>query len=418
MKHLTGPRRLASQSSLLLSVTLLAFAGVVKNFPTKFAFRSAPAVFGLLIAMVWAQLVLAQNQAITFDPPGAGTAAGQGTFPQQNLNSGVIVGYYIDGNSVAHGFIRSAWGKYTIIDAPGAAGTQAYGINDEGIVVGWWFEANGAYHGYLRDYHGNITTFDVPGAAPIQSQPGSPLVTIPLPLAINRGGTVTGSYVDKNNVTHCFVRSSEGRIETFDAPGAGTSSGQGTIGDTNGINRAGAISGGYVDDDGVLHGFVRDPEGAITTFDGPDAGATSGNGSVAEMIDDAGTIPGVSLDNNGLNHAFIRYSDGTFITFGVTGAGADPGQGTLATVVNVAGTSGGNYIDENGVGYGFVRFRDGSISTFDGPGQGTGSGQGVTATNSINDEGVAVGWYLDANGANHGFIYSANQGFIYRSEKH
>jgi len=136
----------------------------VKNFPTKFAFWSAQAVFGLLIATAWPQLVLAQNQITTFDPPGAGTAAGQGTFPQQNLNSGAIVGYYVDGNSVAHGFIRSAHGKYTTIDVPGAAGTQAYGINDEGTAIGWWFETNGVYHGYLRDDHGDFTYFDVPGA--------------------------------------------------------------------------------------------------------------------------------------------------------------------------------------------------------------------------------------------------------------
>jgi hypothetical protein len=57
---------------------------------------------------------LAQNQITTFDPLGAGSAAGQGTFPQQNLNSGAIVGYYVDANNVSHGFIRSPHGKYTI----------------------------------------------------------------------------------------------------------------------------------------------------------------------------------------------------------------------------------------------------------------------------------------------------------------
>ena len=70
---------------------------------------------------------------------------------------------------------------------PGAAGTQAYGINDKGTVVGWWFEANEAngsvYHGYLRDKDGNLTTFDVPGAEPYQPQGPSPIVIIPLPLA-------------------------------------------------------------------------------------------------------------------------------------------------------------------------------------------------------------------------------------------
>src|SRR5215469_6023323 len=93
----------------------------------------------LLIATAWPQLALAEHQITTIDPPGAGTAPGQGTFPQQNLNSGVIVGYYIDAKNVSHGFIRSRHGKYTTIDVPGAAGTQAFGINDEGKVVGWSF---------------------------------------------------------------------------------------------------------------------------------------------------------------------------------------------------------------------------------------------------------------------------------------
>jgi hypothetical protein len=87
---------------------------LVKNFPTKFAFRSAQAVLGLLIATAWPRPALAQNQITTFDPLGAGSAAGQGTFPQQNLNSGAIVGYYVDANNVSHGFIRSPHGKYTI----------------------------------------------------------------------------------------------------------------------------------------------------------------------------------------------------------------------------------------------------------------------------------------------------------------
>ena len=82
-----------------------------------------------------AQKKVAGSQATTFDPPEAGMLAGQGTFAQQGLNSGTIVGYYIDADAVAHGFIRSVDGKYTIIDVPGAAGTQAYGINDKGTVV-------------------------------------------------------------------------------------------------------------------------------------------------------------------------------------------------------------------------------------------------------------------------------------------
>ena len=43
-----------------------------------------------------AQKKVAGNQITKFDAPGAGMLAGQGTFPQQILNSGTIVGYYVD----------------------------------------------------------------------------------------------------------------------------------------------------------------------------------------------------------------------------------------------------------------------------------------------------------------------------------
>jgi len=381
-----------------------------RNFSMKFSLRSAQAVIGLVIAVAWPQLAMAEHQITTFDPPGAGTAAGQGTFAQMNLNSGVVVGYFIDANGVAHGFIRSVQAKYTIIDVPGATGTQAYGINDEGTVVGWWFEPNGVYHGYLRDHHGNFTTFDVPGAGPAPPQGFFPAVIVPLPQAINNSGTVSGTYVDGNNppMFHCFVRTPDGNITSFDPPGSVN-----TLGDTEGITRAGAIAGGYFTADGIIHGFVRDPEGAITSFDAPGAGTIPGpnpnllTGTAPNTISDAGVMPGEAYDKNQVQHGFVRNSDGTFVTFDVTDAGTSPGQGTYAEGTNLSGTSAGNYIDANGVAHGFVRSRHGRITTYDVPGAGTSSGQGTIYAYSINSEGAVVGWYVDANGAYHGYIYQS-----------
>jgi hypothetical protein len=48
-----------------------------------------------------------------------------------------------------------------------------------------------------------------------------------------------------------------GRITKFNVSGAGTGSGQGTVPITN--NRAGAITGWYVDGSGAYHGFLRTP---------------------------------------------------------------------------------------------------------------------------------------------------------------
>lgn len=53
---------------------------------------------------------------------------------------------------------------------------------------------------------------------------------------------------------HGFVRAPHGKITTYDVPGAGTGSGQGT--QTSGINNPGAITGDYIDAKGVFHGYL------------------------------------------------------------------------------------------------------------------------------------------------------------------
>ena len=47
------------------------------------------------------------NQGIfsTFDVPGTGTGAGQGTIPVDNNDPGAITGEAIDGGNVIHGFL-------------------------------------------------------------------------------------------------------------------------------------------------------------------------------------------------------------------------------------------------------------------------------------------------------------------------
>jgi hypothetical protein len=43
----------------------------------------------------------------TFDPPGAGTGASQGTEPFCVNLFGAITGFYIDADNVFHGFLRT-----------------------------------------------------------------------------------------------------------------------------------------------------------------------------------------------------------------------------------------------------------------------------------------------------------------------
>ena len=87
---------------------------------------------------------------------------------------------------------------------------------------------------------------------------------------MNTFGTIAGYYVDANNVYHGFVRDQRGRfITSFDAPGAGAGSFQGTL--AVGIDERGVIAGSYIDANNVNHGFVRDADGTVATFDPPGA---------------------------------------------------------------------------------------------------------------------------------------------------
>ena len=66
-----------------------------------------------------------------------------------------------------------------------------------------------------------------------------------------------------------FARAQQARIITFDVQGAGIGPYQGTI--ATGINPKGQISGYFIDANYAYHGFLRSPDGKVTTFDVPAA---------------------------------------------------------------------------------------------------------------------------------------------------
>jgi hypothetical protein len=77
---------------------------------------------------------------------------------------------------------------------------------------------------------------------------------------LNRAGAITVYYIDSGYAIHGFVRNPEGTISSFDAPGAVGFTGPASI------NNEGAITGYYSDFDGTLFGFLRAPDGKLTTF--------------------------------------------------------------------------------------------------------------------------------------------------------
>ena len=191
---------------------------------------------------------------------------------------------------------------------------------------------------------------------------------------------------------HGFLRTPDGVITTFDVPGAGTGPGQGTF--AGNINPSKAIAGRYVDSNNVTHGFLRVPDGTFTTFDAPNAGTGPGQGTfvfTVSCLNPAGAIAGTSVDASDVFHGILRAPDGTMTMFDVPGAGTGPVQGTLTFGINQAGTIEGDYVDSSDVNHGFVRASDGTITTFDVPGAGTGPVQGTTPQESIRQ-----GWSRDS----------------------
>jgi hypothetical protein len=57
----------------------------------------------------------------------------------------------------------------------------------------------------------------------------------------------------------------------------------------------------------VYHGFLRSPDGKIATFDAPGADTTPGdlNGTFALSINDRGAITGYYIDTNNVSHGFV-----------------------------------------------------------------------------------------------------------------
>jgi hypothetical protein len=302
-------------------------------------------------------------------------------------------------------------GAITEFDAPGAGtvslpacapfcGTAAFAINTEGAIAGSYTDTNIVPHGFLRSVDGHITSFDAPGAGL-----GHGLNQGTVAFSVNDLGVIAGQFEDSSYVFHGFVRYADGSFSTFDAPGAGTRANQGTL--ALSLNSAGVAAGSYVDGSNLQHGFVRSSNGAITTFDAPGAIATTP--CKATCINANGAIVGYYVDANGVLYGFLRQPGGTMVAIDAPGAGAAAGQGTIAESIDLNGGIAGYFVDSKLAIHGFLRTPDGQFSKVDVPAAGHGAEQG-TAPLSLSLSGIA-GDFLDSKGVMHGFSRS-NAGFV------
>lgn len=241
-----------------------------------------------------------------------------------------------------------------------------------------------------------VIIFDVPWAGTGSGQGTTPS-------CINPVGQVAGWYVDSSNVNHGFLRSPDGSITSFDPPNS-----VGTI--VYGNNLEGAITGWYwtASDWWVNHGFVRAPDGTFTTFDAPDAGNSVGadgyygtEGTYGDSINLVGEIVGHYIDTNGVTHGLVRSNDGKITEFDAHGKGIGPIADTETDTcngINQVGVIAGTYHDPQWFAHPYVRTPDGTFTTFLVPGS-------VDAyTSAINLEGAITGGYFQPADVYHGYV--------------
>src|SRR5713226_2936192 len=137
--------------------------------------------------------LLADGPSFTaIDFPGAASTQAWGI-----NQSGDIIGNYVSADKSNHGFLKSR-GAYSSIDFPGASYTEANGISPQGDVIGDYattLTGSGPHHGFVLSRDGIFTTIDYPGA------------TTTVARGMNSHGDILGTYTFADNVNHIFVMS-------------------------------------------------------------------------------------------------------------------------------------------------------------------------------------------------------------------
>jgi len=300
--------------------------------------------------------------------------------PIRMNNNGAAIGIWDDYHAnKTRGFIRTPDGTFTTFDPPASIETTPLDVNEKNLVVGTYKEnARGfdRYHGFIRHAHGSIEMYDAPDSD------GYTVI-----IGVNKKGTFTGYYRDHQDHTHGFVQDAAGNFTSFVPPGGGGTWPR-TIGDD------GKVTGYYIHSGsggcGIIYGgFVRAPDGTITTFD-------VGNSANPEGVNSLGVDGGdYSTDTCQVN-GFLRQADGTTASFTYPGSCC-----TYVSGMNEHGTIVGHYIDTASNGArSYQRTADGTITAFK-PGRQKNDSQAV----SINNRGQVLGYYDDNTGI-HGFIYT------------
>jgi hypothetical protein len=341
----------------------------IRTFLTSFRVGTAAVALVVLASTTYAQTIT------TFDPPNSTYTIAQAINPR-----GQITGFYLDGSGI-HGFLRQPQGAITtfnIIKDGFQLGTFPTAINPAGQITGYYATMFFTSHSFLRQPDGTITLFfvnsDSTAAAAVDPTPLSFFTGDgDAPVGINQAGQIAGVW--GNARYRSFLRQRDGAVTTFGViPEIGIQNTQ-----AQAINSIGQITGSYNAGNASV-GFLRQPNGAIITFNPPGS-----IGTAATAINSTGQITGSYYDGSS-THGFLRQPGGSIITFDPAGS-----SNTQAKGINSTGQITGYYLGADSTYHGFLRQPGGSITTFDAPGAGTGSNLGTFAQ-AINPAGKITGY--------------------------
>ena len=219
--------------------------------------------------------------------------------------------------------------------------------------------------------------------------PNEPTVGFTQLLGINNTDVIAGYHNFNQNQGFTLVLPNAFTVENF--PNS-------MMTQVIGINNSLTTDGFYVDNAGLTHGFYRTSNGQFTTVDYPGAQVATEFNQLLSQNDrfQAAGYYSNSINNTTPDIPYV-YDEvgGVFHVITIPGAVG----GAQATGINNAGVTCGFFIDANGVNHGWL-INAGVFMPLDVP-DSTG-----TQALGVNNRGKVVGFYTDAAGLSHGFVYS------------
>ena len=312
--------------------------------------------------MLW-QVPAEAAHYITVDVDGVGDTA------LLAINAKGQIAGYANGS----GFLREPDGTIVSLQVTGYTHPVPWAINNRGDIAGTATYSCGEFScgvGFLQLADGTVTTFfasDVPD--------DSTMV-----MALNAKGQIAGYYADPGGFAHGFIRQRDGKIRAVDVPGAENVF-------LYALNDDGYAAGFFQDT--ATHGLLVAPDGSQTVFDVPDAQSTLVNG-----LGDDGTIVGFFIHDGDFQTGYLRSPDGTITTI-------DGASMSQAIAIDRSGNVAGYYQPVNR-GFAFLRRPSGKFATF------RPRGSKSTDAKAIGDHGTVVGSYeeeVDGVGKTYGFIW-------------